>query len=43
MEYFDYCHGLTMTSRVRLFFGNAAQNRGPITQRAIDIAASIQQ
>src|SRR4029077_2859724 len=44
MEYFDYCHGLTMTSRrfERLFGGPPRQPEAPITQREMDIAASIQ-
>jgi carbamoyltransferase len=45
MEYFDYCHGLTMTSRKfdELFGGPARKPEAPITQREMDIAASIQQ
>src|SRR6516162_643304 len=44
MEYFDYCHGLTMTSPRfdRLFGGPPRQPEAPITQREMDIAASIQ-
>ncbi len=45
MRYFDYCHGLTMTSREmhRLFGGPPRQPEAPITQREMDVAASIQQ
>jgi carbamoyltransferase len=44
MEYFDYCHGLTMTSRRfdALFGGAARLPEAPITQREMDMAASIQ-
>ena len=45
MGYFDYCHGLTMTSRkfAALFGGPARSPEAPITQREMDMAASIQQ
>ncbi len=44
MEYFDYCSGLTMTSRrfEALFGGPARAPGAPITQREMDMAASIQ-
>jgi carbamoyltransferase len=44
MEYFDYCHGLTMTSRRfnALFGGPPRSPAAPITQREMDMAASIQ-
>ena len=44
MEYFDYCHAFTMTSRRfdALFGGPARSPEAPITQREMDIAASIQ-
>lgn len=44
MSYFDYCHGLRMTSRKfhRLFGGPPRQPGAPITEREMDIAASIQ-
>lgn len=45
MEYFNYCQGLTMTSRKfdRLFDGPARKPESPLTEREMDIAASIQQ
>ncbi len=45
MRYFDYHRGLTMTSRAfdRLFGGPPRQPESPLTQREMDIAASIQQ
>ena len=45
MRYFDYCHGLTMTSRQfnELFGGPPRSPESPLTQREMDIAASIQQ
>ena len=45
MRYFDYCHGLRMTSRRfdELFGGPARPPEGEMTQRYMDIAASIQQ
>jgi len=45
MRYFDYCHGLTMTSREfdRLFGGPPRSQESPLTEREMDIAASIQQ
>jgi carbamoyltransferase len=44
MEYFDYCHGLRMTSRKfeRLFGGPPRRPESAITQREMDLAASIQ-
>jgi carbamoyltransferase len=44
MGYFTYCRGLTMTGRrfSRLFGGGPRQPETPITQREMDIAASIQ-
>ena len=43
-SYFDYCHGLTMTSRKfdRRFGGRPRRTDAPITQREMDLAASIQ-
>src|SRR5690606_26241020 len=45
MRYFDYCYGMTMTSRHmdRLFGGPPRRPGTPITQREMDIAASIQE
>ncbi len=44
MAYFNYCHGLTMTSRrfERLFGGPPRKPEDPIGQREMDLAASIQ-
>jgi carbamoyltransferase len=44
MSYFNYCQGLTMTNRkfARLFGGPPRQPESPLTQREMDIAASIQ-
>ena len=44
MSYFNYCQGLTMTSRKfeRLFGGAPRQPESPLTQREMDLAASIQ-
>jgi hypothetical protein len=44
LSYFNYCAGLTMTSRRfdALFGGPAAPPESPITQRECDLAASIQ-
>jgi carbamoyltransferase len=44
MSYFNYCAGLTMTSRRfdRLFGGPPRQPESPITRRECDMAASIQ-
>ncbi len=44
MEYFNYCQGLTMTSPKfeRLFGGPPRSPESPITEREMDIAASIQ-
>ncbi|MFA6103052.1 MAG: carbamoyltransferase [Victivallaceae bacterium] len=45
MSYFNYCQGLTMTSRKfhRLFGGPPRRPEAKLTQREMDIAASIQQ
>ena len=44
LEYFNYCQGLTMTSKRfdRLFDGPPRQPESPLTQREMDLAASIQ-
>lgn len=44
LSYFDYWRGLTMTSRKfdRLFGGPPRQPESPLTQRELDLAASIQ-
>jgi len=44
MEFFGYCHGLTMTNRKfsTLFDGPPRQPESPITQREMNLAASIQ-
>ena len=44
MQYFNYCQGLTMTSRKfeRLFGGPPRQAESPLTEREMDLAASIQ-
>jgi len=44
-RYFDYATGLTMTNRHfdSLFGGPPRQAEGPMTQREMDVAASIQQ
>ncbi|HEY2415332.1 MAG TPA: carbamoyltransferase [Pirellulaceae bacterium] len=44
MSYFNYCQGLTMTSAKfhRLFSGEPRRPESPITEREMDIAASIQ-
>ena len=44
MSYFNYCQGLTMTSRKfdGLFGGPPRRPESPLTQREMDIAASIQ-
>ncbi len=44
MSYFNYCQGLTMTSRKfeRLFGGPPRRPETPLTQREMDLAASIQ-
>lgn len=43
-DFFDYCHGLRMTSpRFDQFFGGAPRlPETPITQREVDLAASVQ-
>ncbi len=45
MSYFQYCQGLVMTSPkfARLFGGPPRRAEGPLTQREMDMAASIQQ
>jgi carbamoyltransferase len=45
MRYFNYCQGLTMTSKRfhDLFGGPPRQPEAPITQREMDLAASVQQ
>lgn len=45
LSYFNYCTGLTMTSKKfdRLFGGPPRQPESPLTQREMDLAASIQQ
>ena len=45
MSYFHYCQGLVMTSPkfARLFGGPPRRAEGPLTQREMDMAASIQQ
>lgn len=44
MDYFNYCQGLTMTSEKfhRLFGGPARKPESELTQREMDLAASIQ-
>src|SRR4029453_6135235 len=44
MSYFNYCQGLTMTGRrfESLFEGPPRRPEAPLTQREMDIAASIQ-
>ncbi|MEI8084455.1 MAG: carbamoyltransferase N-terminal domain-containing protein, partial [Actinomycetes bacterium] len=44
MEFFDYCAGLTMTSRKfdGLFGGPPRQPESPLTQREMDLARSLQ-
>ncbi len=44
MSYFNYCRGLTMTSQKfeRLFGGPPRRPESPITQREMDLAASVQ-
>jgi carbamoyltransferase len=44
MEYFDYCTGLTMTSPAfhKLFGGEPRKPESPLTQKEMDLAASIQ-
>ena len=44
LSYFNYCHGLTMTSARfhELFEGPPRAPESPITQREMDLAASIQ-
>lgn len=45
MEYFNYCAGLTMTSKKfhRLFGGEPRQADAPLTQREMDLASSVQE
>jgi carbamoyltransferase len=44
LSYFNYCQGLTMTSMkfARLFGGPARRPEAPLSQREMDMAASIQ-
>ena len=44
MSYFNYCQGLTMTSKNfdRLFGGPPRKPEAPLTEREMDIAASVQ-
>ena len=44
MSYFNYCHGLTMTSRKfeRLFGGPPRRPETPLSEREMDLAASVQ-
>jgi carbamoyltransferase len=44
MSYFDYCTGLTMTNRRfdELFGGPPRRAESPLTQREMDLAASVQ-
>lgn len=44
MSYFDYCTGLTMTNKRfdNLFGGPPRESEGELTQREMDLAASIQ-
>jgi len=44
LSYFDYCHGLRMTSARfhRLFGGSPRKPEAPLTEREMDLAASIQ-
>lgn len=44
MRYFRYCHGPSMTTRAfdRLFGGRPRRPESPLTQRDMDMAASIQ-
>ncbi|HOC16661.1 MAG TPA: carbamoyltransferase [Vicinamibacterales bacterium] len=44
LQYFNYCQGLTMTSELfhRLFGGPPRQPESPVTDRDMDLAASIQ-
>ena len=44
MSYFNYCAGLTMTNERfdRLFGGPARKSEGALTQREMDLAASVQ-
>ena len=45
MKYFNYCDGLTMTSRRfdELFEGPPRKPESPLTQREMDLAASVQE
>jgi carbamoyltransferase len=45
MKYFNFCQGLTMTSREfdTLFGGPPRKPESPVTQREMDLAASIQE
>ena len=45
LDYFEYCHGLTMTGRAfeRLLGGPRRLPESPVTQREMDLARSIQE
>jgi carbamoyltransferase len=45
MQYFNYCEGLTITSRKfdRLFGGPPRKPESPLTQREMDLARSVQE
>jgi carbamoyltransferase len=45
MDYFDYCAGLTMTSKKfdKLFGGQARKPESKLTQREMDLACSVQE
>jgi carbamoyltransferase len=45
VSYFNYCQGLTMTSRKfdRLFGGPPRRQEEPLTEREMDLAASVQE
>ncbi len=45
MRYFNFCQGLTMTNRrfAELFGGPPRSPESPLTQREMDLAASVQQ
>ena len=45
LEYFEFVHGLTMTGErfARLFGGPARAPDGPVTQREMDLARSVQE
>jgi carbamoyltransferase len=45
LSYFEYCQGLRMTSRkfARLFGGPPRKTESPLTEREMDLAASVQE